>query len=74
MQFTKVHTNALVALLFQTLLTGGLIVALVILVTEKVDVNGAKDILTGVILPVIVMSIRAMSKMARRFASMKEDA
>ena len=73
MHFTNVHTNALAALLFQTILTGGLIVAVVLLVTETVDVNGAKDILLGSLLTVIGMSIREMSEAARRFASMKED-
>ena len=72
MKFTKIHTNSLVGLLFQTILTGGLIIAVVVLVTDKVATNGATDILTGALLPVIAMSIKELSETAQRFASMKD--
>ena len=73
MKYTRLHTNAFLAMSLQTLLTAGLIAALFFLVTERVEAKGAKDIITGALLPVIAMSIKQMGDIAKEFAAMRED-
>ena len=73
MKATRLHTNAFMAMVLQTLLTAGLIGALFFLVTERVEANGAKDIITGALLPVIAMSLKQMGDIAKEFAGMRED-
>lgn len=75
-RFTRIHSNALIALLFQFLLTTGLIGFLFVLVEDPLDVNGRlngkADLIIGSLLPIIMASLSKMGDVASRFAGMKD--
>lgn len=64
---TRLHTNTAIGMGLQFLLTAGLIAALLMLITERIDANGAKDIISGALLPIIGQSITNLSSIAKRF-------
>ena len=64
---TRLHTNTALGMTLSFLLTTGLIAALLLLITETVDANGAKDIVSGALLPIIGQSITNLLSIAKRF-------
>ena len=66
---TRLHINAVLGMALQTVLTVMLIAALLVLVTQRIDVDESRDIIVGALLPIIGMSIKSMSDIAMKFAN-----
>ena len=73
MRITRIHINAVIGMCFQFILTILLITALFLLITEKVNVDGIKDIIVGALIPTIAITLNGLSDTVKTFAKIKDD-
>ena len=72
-KFTKIHTNALSGLFFQSIITAGLIFCIYMLISNKVEANGARELIIGALIPTIGNSIREIASISKRFTYIKDE-